>query len=127
MSATPKKRRNTAEEAKSDPRSDRRDSPRIPIRLKVRHSNLGAAFEERAGDIAVGGVFFQEPAPPSGKRVELVFRLPGVEEEFACEGEIVRISEAGGRFGVHVRFGELPTKTELAIARFIDNENLAKG
>jgi hypothetical protein len=105
---------------------DRRDSPRIPIKILVRQVELGGSFEEHQGDIGVGGVFFEERAFPTGGRVELRFRLPGRASEVRCQGEIVRISQLPGKPGAHVRFLDLPTEVELAIARFIDDNVLLK-
>jgi uncharacterized protein (TIGR02266 family) len=106
---------------------DRRESPRIPIKLLVRYPDRGGSFEERDGDIGVGGVYYEEQSAPSGKRVELRFRLPKLEQEVRCEGEIVHVAEAaGGVTGVRVRFGELQTDEELALARFIDDAELER-
>lgn len=105
---------------------DRRDSPRIPMKILVRQVELGGSFEERSGDIGVGGAFFQERSMPVGRRVELRFRLPGLEREVRCQGEVLRVSRDPGKAGAHVRFMELPTEIELAIARFIDDQVLTK-
>lgn len=106
---------------------DRRDSPRIPIALMVRHPSAGDSFEEREGDVGLGGVYFEERSEPQGSGVELRFKLPTLQDEVRCEGEIIRVSQEGeGVFGVHVRFGELPTEIERAIARFIDDHELGR-
>lgn len=105
---------------------DRRDSPRIPMKILVRQVELGGSFEERAGDIGVGGAFFEERTLPVGRRVELRFRLPGREHEVRCQGEVLRLSRQPERPGAHVRFLDLPTDIELAIARFIDDQVLKK-
>jgi uncharacterized protein (TIGR02266 family) len=106
---------------------DRRDSPRIPLKLKVRYPENGEAFVERDGDIALGGVYYTEAMPPQEARVEVRFSLPTLQQEAHCTGEILRISSTeDGRPGVHVRFDELPVELELALARFIDDQELAK-
>jgi uncharacterized protein (TIGR02266 family) len=99
---------------------DRRDSLRVPIRLLVRNSELGGSFEERPGNLSLGGVFFSEGHPPIGTQVELRFLVPGVQGEVRCEGEILRVRRAAGGFGAHVRFRDLPLETELAIARYLE-------
>jgi hypothetical protein len=104
---------------------DRRDSPRVPLKLLVRQVDLGGSFEEKDGDISVGGVYFADRHTPAGRQVELRFRLPGRDKEIRCQGEILRVSEGKGRYGAHVRFVDLPTDVELAVARFIDDQ-LAK-
>jgi uncharacterized protein (TIGR02266 family) len=99
--------------------SDRRESRRVPIRLMVRDAELGGSFEERDGNLSMGGVYFEEEHPPSGTRVELRFLLPR-EHEVRAFGEVLRVTRGGDRFGAHVRFEELPLEAELAIARFLD-------
>jgi len=104
------------------PGSDRRDSCRVPIRLMVRDAALGGSFDERAGNLSLGGVFFTEGHPPFGTRVEIRFMLPGQREEVRAAGEILRVSREGKGFGAHVRFQDLPLEAELAIARFLEEE-----
>ncbi len=98
---------------------DRRESARIPIRLLVRDAALGGSFEERSGNIGLGGVYYTEAHPPSGSRVELRFLLPGARDEIRATGEILRVSRDGGAFGAHVRFAEMSLEAEMAIARFL--------
>jgi PilZ domain-containing protein len=99
---------------------DRRDSRRVPIRLMVRDADLGGSFEERPGNLSLGGVYFTEGHPPFGALVELRFIVPGARAEVRCEGEILRVTRAAGGFGAHVRFQNLPLETELAIARYLE-------
>jgi hypothetical protein len=106
---------------------DRRESPRIPVTLLVRYDELGGSFEERQGDIAIGGVYFLERFAPPGRGVQLRFHFPGREGDVRVQGEIVRVSEHGNDFGVHIRFLDLDTRTELAIARFIDDRSHPEG
>ncbi len=103
------------------PESDRRESRRVPIRLMVRDAALGGSFDERAGNLSLGGIYFTEGHPPYGTRVEIRFLLPG-REEVRAVGEILRVSREGETFGAHVRFEDLPLETELAIARFLEGE-----
>ena len=67
---------------------DRRDSARVAIRLMVRDLELGGSFEERSGNLALGGVYFTEGHPPVGNRVELRFFLPGTHDEVRATGEV---------------------------------------
>jgi uncharacterized protein (TIGR02266 family) len=112
-----------SEHPRSDTRShgeDRRDSPRVPIRLLVRDESAGGSFEEREGNLALGGVFFREAHPPQGRKVELRFVLPGTRTEIAARGEVIHVDRTETGFGARVRFTSLPLEQELAIARFLD-------
>jgi hypothetical protein len=100
--------------------SDRRDSRRVPIRLMIRDAALGGSFDERPGNLSLGGIYFTEGHPPYGTRVEVRFLLPGQRGEVRAVGEILRVSREGKAFGAHVRFQDLPLEDELAIARFLE-------
>jgi hypothetical protein len=100
---------------------ERRDSARIPIRLMVRDLAVGGSFDERVGNLSVGGVFFTDGHPPLGSRVELRFLLPGRRgEEIRATGEVLRVTREGSAFGAHVRFVEMPLEAELAVARYLE-------
>lgn len=101
---------------------ERRDSARVPIRLMVRDLGLGGSFEEREGNLALGGVYFAEGHPPIGNRVELRFLVPGTRVEVRAVGEVLRVTRAGAAFGAHVRFEGLPLEAELALARFLEGK-----
>jgi hypothetical protein len=99
--------------------SDRRDSMRVPIQLLVRDAALGGSFEPYAGNLGIGGVYFEANHPPVGSRVELRFLVPGAREEIRVAGEVLRVSREGSRFGAHVKFVEIGLDAELAIARYL--------
>lgn len=99
---------------------DRRDSVRVPIRVMVRDLELGGSFEERPGNLSLGGVHFTEGHPPIGNRIEVRFLLPGTSFEVRATGEVLRVTREGSAFGATVRFHDLPVETELAIARFLE-------
>jgi hypothetical protein len=99
---------------------ERRDSARVPIRLMVRDLELGGSFEERSGNLSLGGVYFTEGHPPIGNRVEVRLLVPGTSVEIRALGEVLRVTREGGAFGAHVRFAELPLEAELALARFLE-------
>ncbi len=99
--------------------ADRRDSMRVPIQLLVRDAGLGGSFEPYAGNLGIGGVYFEAFHPPVGSRVELRFLVPGAREEIRVGGEVLRVTREGPRFGAHVKFVEIGLDAELAIARFL--------
>jgi len=102
-----------------DASSDRRDSVRITLPLLVRDLELGGSFEERAGNLGLGGIYFEALHPPAGSRLEVRFVLPGRREEIRAQAEVLRVTREAERFGAHLRFVELPLETELTLARFL--------
>jgi uncharacterized protein (TIGR02266 family) len=99
---------------------DRRECPRIPYSFRVRCARDAQEFEESNGDLSTGGIFWAAGHPVPCRDVEVRVSLPGHEEEIAARGEIIGSRERQGAVGFHVRFVELSTEGELAIARYID-------
>ncbi len=100
---------------------DRRDSPRYPMTFLVRDTGEDNVWEEREGDLSIGGIHWLGKTSPSSQKVDVRFRLPGVPKEIRAHGEIIRLSEGGKGIGFHVRFTELDVDSELAVARYIDD------
>ena len=101
--------------------ADRRDSPRVPMKLLIRDLAEGGSFQELEGDISVGGVAFHVRYPPTGSQFEVRFRLPGQDKDVRCKAELIRIRDEAEGKGVHLRFLEIDVDQELAIARYIDD------
>jgi uncharacterized protein (TIGR02266 family) len=99
---------------------DRRDSPRVPFSFRVRCALEAQEFEQSSGDLSTGGVFWAAGHPVPCRDVEVRVTLPGHDGEIEARGEIVGSRERQGSVGFHVRFVELSTEGELAIARYID-------
>jgi uncharacterized protein (TIGR02266 family) len=99
---------------------DRRDSPRVPFNFRVRCVREAEEFEQTSGDLSTGGVYWAAGHPVPCQDVEVRVTLPGHDGEIAARGEIVGSRERQGAVGFHVRFVELSTEGELAIARYID-------
>jgi hypothetical protein len=100
---------------------ERRDSPRIHFTFQVREKALGGSFEERAGNLSLGGLYFAGSHPPTGSEVEVRFVIPGHEHEVAATGQVLRVSHANELFGSHIRFTEIPLDCELALARYLQD------
>lgn len=100
--------------------SDRRDSPRVPMKLHVRPAS-GGDFVEYDGDLSVGGALFHAAAAVQGDRYELRFQLPGAASSMTCFAEVLRVRDTGPSRRVHLKFLELPIEHELAIAKYIDD------
>lgn len=100
--------------------TDRRDSPRVPMRFRVRNVMEGGDFREYDGDLSLGGISFQGDPAKAGGRYEIRFKLPNGERELEAQGEPIQRVDAKGK-GVQLRFVELDTPTELAIAKYLDD------
>lgn len=99
---------------------DRRESPRVPMRFLVRDIAGGGTYEERDGDLSLGGIYWKGSSPPMGKDVDIRFRLPGVPVEIRAKGEIIRLTNRGGGIDFHLRFTRLDVQDELTIARYVE-------
>ena len=99
------------------PASDRRESRRVPVELLVRDLALGGSFEPKHGNLALGGVYFDDLHPPAGDRVEVRFLLPGGRRAVHAVAQVIEAVQAGDVFGVRLRFLEIPLEDEMAIAR----------
>lgn len=100
---------------------DRRDSHRVPIKIEVSEGNN--PFEPHEGNISIGGIFFRKPLIlPIGAVVQLRFTLPGLDKELLLKGELVEITAVGtpDEKGTRVRFVGLDLKSEMSIARYLD-------
>jgi hypothetical protein len=101
---------------------DRRESHRVPIEVEVREGN--GPFEKHQGNIAIGGMFFVKPLSlPTAAVVQLRFVLPGLEQEVKVKAEVVEITAVGKpqNRGTRVRFIDLDIKSELSIAKYLDD------
>src|SRR5579863_4892572 len=107
------KRPTDAEVSRDRRGGERRDSPRVPMQFLVRDSREGGSYQEREGDLSLGGIHWKGRYPPEGSEVEVRFRLPRTPREIRARGEIIRLEEDGGGIGFHVRFTELDVESEL--------------
>jgi hypothetical protein len=103
------------------PASDRRESRRVPIALLIREVALGGSFEPRRGNLALGGVFFDDLHPPVGSRFEVRFMLPGSHDEIRSLADVLEVVQEGAIFGTRLRFVEIPLEAEMAIARCLQD------
>lgn len=105
---------------------DRRASPRAPVRLRVRRADTTDPYDNREGNISLGGFAWIGGALPVGTRVEARVTLPGAGEELAVRGEVLHVGHGGRGSSAHVRFLELEVESELRIARYLDDVERAQ-
>jgi hypothetical protein len=108
------------------PGDDRRESPRVPMRIRVRRDNTSLAFDSREGNISLGGFAWFGAALSVGQKVEARFTLPGSAEELQVRGEVIHVGHGSRGSSAHVRFLDLPVETEMLIARYLDDLELAE-
>ncbi|HZI02456.1 MAG TPA: PilZ domain-containing protein [Archangium sp.] len=108
------------------PGNDRRESPRVPMRIRVRRENTSLAFDSREGNISLGGFAWFGAALSVGQKVEARFTLPGSPEEIQVRGEVLHVGHGSRGSSAHVRFLDLPVETEMLIARYLDDLELAE-
>ena len=90
------------------------------MKFLIRDLKDDTGWHEREGDLALGGIAWRGKYPAMGSDVEVRFRLPAVPREIRAKGEIIRVVQKTGSIDFHVRFTELDLQSELAIARFLD-------
>jgi uncharacterized protein (TIGR02266 family) len=105
---------------------ERRDSPRVPMRFLVRRQGAVGDFEAREGNLSLGGLAWSGGHPEVGTRLEVRFLLPGGKDEVQVLGEVLSVREGQEGSSVHVRFIDLPMETEMSIARYLDDLELAE-
>jgi hypothetical protein len=108
---------------------DRRDSPRVPMSFLVRDADHDEGeWEERSGDLSIGGISWHGKTAPLGRDVDVRFRLPGVAKELRARGEIIQLKQTSdARLHFQLRFTELDTPSELAIAKYLHDLIVADG
>ena len=111
----------------SDKAEDRRDSPRVPMRLKVRRAGDSGDFETRDGDLSLGGCGWPGGGLEAGTKVEVRFQLPILPDEVEATGEVLQVSNGPQGPIARVRFVDLSVEAELAIARHLDDVRLRGG
>ena len=105
---------------------ERRESPRVPMRIRVRRENTSLAFDSREGNISLGGFAWFGSALSVGQKVEARFTLPGSTDELQVRGEVLHVAHGSRGSSAHVRFLDLPVETEMLIARYLDDLELAE-
>lgn len=105
---------------------DRRESPRVSMRIRVRRAGTSETFESREGNLSLGGFAWFGYALPVRTQVEARFSLPDAEEELQVLGEVIHVGHGSRGSSAHVRFLELQPELEMRIARYLDDLELAE-
>src|SRR4051812_15770025 len=106
-------------EASTASAAQRRESPRVPIRLGARLPGQ-AHFESHEGDVSLGGARVDLQYPPFGNEMEIALPLPEEPLPLRLLADVLRVTGGGLNWSAHLRFRELPLQVEMAIARYLD-------
>jgi uncharacterized protein (TIGR02266 family) len=93
-------------------RAERRESVRVPVRLRVSFTDLGELRESLMTNLSRGGVFIATDRPAEiGTRLELRLHIENTGEEIDVPGEVVAQNLGpqfeSGRSGMGLRFLEM--------------------
>jgi hypothetical protein len=99
--------------------AERRESPRVPIRLGARLPGQ-AHFEAFEGDVSLGGARVDLEHPPFGNEMEIALPIPGEPVPLRVLADVLRVTGGGLTWRAHLRFREIPLRIEMAIARYLD-------
>jgi uncharacterized protein (TIGR02266 family) len=100
-------------------RGDRRRDIRVPVNIWVEEYKDDDLYIQQAGNISVGGVFFERTIPhPIGTRVRLRFTLPDSDAVIETTGEVVS-TPAEDEFGAGIHFVDLDPVEERLIRDFV--------
>jgi type IV pilus assembly protein PilZ len=101
--------------------SDRRNSPRHPITLRVDYKRMNTFFADYAKNISKGGTFIRTSKPLDvGTEFVFVLSIPGQSEHLQLRGEVIWIVEESqaneerpAGMGIRFRFAEESEKRQL--------------
>jgi PilZ domain-containing protein len=100
---------------------ERRMSPRAPLRLWVVDPGESGVPSVYEGEVGLGGASWWTRYPPLAAQVDIHFRLPE-GFELKARAKVLRVLDDGDDHRVQVKFTDLPVKTELALARYLESK-----
>ncbi len=84
---------------------DHREHSRAPIELKVDYKKLNTFFADYTKNISKGGTFIRTRKPlPVGTRFLFRLTIPGRDQPFQLNGEVVHAGTEGEEAGMGIRF-----------------------
>ncbi len=92
--------------------TERRRSPRIPIRIQIEYETPEGFFQDYMRNLSLGGIFIETQRPlPVHTRLKVQFRLPDMNVPIMADGVVVhtlrvgRSKAPGG--GMGIRFSDV--------------------
>ena len=74
---------------------ERRDSPRLYLRMWVADPLEGGVPQVFDGEVGLGGASWATRYPPLGKNVEVRFRIPELDDEVFAPASVIRTTDDG--------------------------------
>ena len=99
---------------------ERRATPRLPQRLWIADPVEGGVEKVFEGEIGLGGASWSALFPPLSNELEVRFRVPTSSEELRAQAKVIALQARGGETHVRVTFTDFALKSELALARYLD-------
>jgi len=92
------------------------------VSLWVEEKKDDDLYFQQAGNLSVGGVFFERTIPhPHGTRVMLKFKLSEEIGEMEVRGEVVNPADQADEVGARVRFVALDPTINDIITKFVES------
>lgn len=109
--------------------AERRISPRVETRVKIRYSEISELF---FGNLSKSGVFLEtaHPFAAVGEKLQLEMTLPGAEDAVKVTGKVIRIvgpHKVGPAPGMGIEFLRIETRQVKTFERMIDRLLDARG
>jgi hypothetical protein len=98
---------------------ERRASPRIGMRLWVVDPGESGVPTVYEGEVGLGGASWWTRYPPIAAELDVHFRL-AEGTQLKARAHVLRVMEDDGDHRVQVKFTDLDTKGELALARYLE-------
>ncbi|MCX7943441.1 MAG: PilZ domain-containing protein [Deltaproteobacteria bacterium] len=99
-------------------KGERRDSPRIAVKMWIDNLETEEKGWEYFGNIGLGGAFIETDTPPEeGKYVNIKLRNIDEAGDLVLKGEVVGIDIEKG---IRVKFCDMSFEDERRLARYID-------
>lgn len=110
------------------PGAERREHPRIPVRLVVHYSRGDKPYRLMSENLSLGGIFLRkaDDVCAEGETLQLEIVVPsesGEEERHEISGVVVQ-RLAGSGAGVRFLWDEAKPGARLALERFIDRAGM---
>jgi type IV pilus assembly protein PilZ len=84
---------------------EHRETARAPIELKVDYKKLNSFFADYTKNISKGGTFIRtKKMLPLGTRFLFRLTVPGRDEPFQLNGEVIHAAATGDEPGMGIRF-----------------------